>query len=164
MGEITRSWPFNLGKNPFSLAIKEPAITGDSLGFKTWGSSYLLALQLPTLSSTSLFRLFDESFGEPRPRVLELGSGTGLLGLAAAAIWRLDVTMSDLPSIVPNLAANAAANAEVLSKRGASVEVGALTWGGGVEEVDQRLFGTPNQFKVCILSKSLRQWVLRWVD
>ena len=150
MGEITRSWPFNLPPTAFSLAIKEPAITGDSLGFKTWGSSYLLALQLPILASTSLFRLFDESLGEPRPRVLELGSGTGLLGLAAAAIWGLEVAMSDLPGIVPNLAANAEANSEVLSSRGASVEVGALTWGGDDDEVDQRLFGTPNQFKVCL--------------
>ena len=149
MGEITRSWPFNLPPTPFSLAIKEPAITGDSLGFKTWGSSYLLALQLPILASTSLFRLFDESLGEPRPRVLELGSGTGLLGLAAAAIWGLEVAMSDLPSIVPNLAANAEANSEVLSSMGASVDVGALTWGCDVDEIDQRLFGTPNQFKVC---------------
>lgn len=148
MGEITRSWPFNLQPTPFSLAIKEPAITGDSLGFKTWGSSYLLALQLPILASTSLFRLFDESLGEPRPRVLELGSGTGLLGLAAAAIWGLEVAMSDLPGIVPNLAANAEANSEVLSSMGASVDVGALTWGGDADEVDQRLFGTPNQFKV----------------
>lgn len=148
MGEITRSWPFDIPRCRFSLAIKEPAITGDSLGFKTWGSSYLLALQLPNLASTSLFRFFDESLGEPRPHVLELGSGTGLLGLAAAAIWRTRVTMSDLPSIVPNLAANAAANSEVLSGRGASVDVGALTWGGDIDEVDQRLFGMRNQFKV----------------
>lgn len=154
MGEITRSWPFDITPEPFSLAIKEPAITGDSLGFKTWGSSYVLALQLPVLASTSLFHLLDESLGE-RPRVLELGSGTGLLGLAAAAIWRVRVAMSDLPSIVPNLAANATANEKLLAARGASVDVGALTWGGDEDEIDQRLFGVPNQFKVRVLSYRL---------
>ncbi|SPO02344.1 related to putative N2,N2-dimethylguanosine tRNA methyltransferase [Cephalotrichum gorgonifer] len=150
MGTMTRSWPFDTLPNPFTLTINEPAITGDSLGFKTWGSSHLLALHLPLLASTSLFRLFDESLGEPRPRILELGSGTGLLGLAAAATWGVHVTMSDLPAIVPNLAANAEANEKVLRERGASVDVGTLTWGSSDEGVDERLFGTPNQFKIVL--------------
>ena len=88
MGEITRQWPFNedeASPTAFELTIREPPLTGDSLGLKTWGSSYVLAQHLPHIGSTSLFRLFDESLGQPPPPVLELGSGTGLLGLAAAA-------------------------------------------------------------------------------
>lgn len=162
MGDIIRSWPFGGGgeegkllaqNSPqFEFMIREPALTGDSIGFKTWGSSYVLAQQLPRLATTSLFRLFDESLGQPRPDVLELGSGTGLLGLAAAALWRVPVALSDLPNIVPNLKANADKNASLIEARGGSLQVGRLTWGGtDDDEVDPELFGRPFQFKVCAL-------------
>lgn len=160
MGEVLRSWPFDCDGSgvssfePFEVVIKEPAMTGDSLGLKTWGSSYVLAQHLPRLGATSLFRLFDESFGEPRPDVLELGSGTGLLGLAAAAVWKVPVVLSDLPNIVPNLKENADKNASLVEARGGSATVGRLTWGGiGEDEVDGELFGKPNQFKVCATSR-----------
>lgn len=136
---------------PFSLVIREPALTGDSLGLKTWASSYVLARSLPRIGATTLFRLFDESFGQPGPRVLELGSGTGLLGIAAAAVWRVHVTLTDLPGIVDNLKNNAERNAALVEERGGSLTVGRLTWGGrGEDEVDGALFGTPNQFKVSL--------------
>lgn len=149
MGEIVRSWPFEVDSvSKFELVIKEPAITGGSLGLKTWGSSYLLALHLQRIASTSLFPLFDESLGEPKPRILELGSGTGLLGLAAASIWKTHVVLSDLPDIVPNLRENVVANSKMLQTLGGSAEAGVLTWGGDEDESDQDLFGVPNQFKV----------------
>jgi hypothetical protein len=152
MGEITRRWPFEAeDSSPFELVIREPPITGDNLGFKTWSSSYVLALHLPRLANTSLFRLFDESLGHSKPRILELGSGTGLLGLAAAAFWQVHVTLTDLPEIVPNLTANADDNRELLESRGASANTGILTWGGSEDEVDQELFGTKNQFKVSVI-------------
>jgi hypothetical protein len=153
MGEVVRRWPFNESSSDddsFELIIREPALTGDSLGFKTWGSSYVLAQSLPRLAESSLSRLFG---GSSRERVLELGSGTGLLGIAAAAFWGAPVFLSDLPNIVPNLRVNAERNTSVVARKSGSLTVGPLTWGGsGAEEVDQDLFGQPNQFKVCFPS------------
>ncbi len=82
--------------------------------------------------------------------MLELGSGTGLLGLAAAAIWRADVVLSDLPSILPNLASNADRNRPTVEARGGRIRAGALTWGGEAEhdKTDQLLFGQRHQFPV----------------
>lgn len=151
MGEVIRRWPFEgdgpTGE-PFELIIREPALTGDSLGFKTWGSSYVLSQYLPHLASSSLFRLFDESLGQPEPNVLELGSGTGLLGLAAAALWRTPVALSDLPNITANLRVNAEKNRELIEARGGKLSVGELTWGGDQDDTDQELFGRHNQFQV----------------
>ncbi|OHE97427.1 hypothetical protein CORC01_07209 [Colletotrichum orchidophilum] len=153
MGEITRRWPFREEDltPTFELIIREPPLTGDSLGLKTWGSSYVLAKHLPSIGSTALFRLFDESLGEPRPSVLELGSGTGLLGIAAAALWKAHVLLSDLPDIMSNLWHNVEANRATVEKLGGSLDAGALTWGGsGNDEVDQTLFLKRNQFKLSI--------------
>ena len=151
MGEVVRSWPFGDDADEFELIIREPALTGDSLGFKTWGSSYVLSQHLPRMAETSLFRLFDETLGQPKPDVLELGSGTGLLGLAAAAHWKVPVALSDLPNIVPNLRENVAKNTELIKSRGGSLSVGDLTWGGSEDEIDQTLFGQSHQFKVCFV-------------
>ncbi|KAG9256027.1 putative methyltransferase-domain-containing protein [Emericellopsis atlantica] len=154
MGEVVRQWPFNENEEgSFKLVIREPALTGDSLGFKTWGSSYVLARHLPQLATSSLSKLFE---GASRERVLELGSGTGLLGTAAAAFWGAPVILSDLPNIVPNLRANAESNTSVVTGRGGSLTVGPLTWGGsGHEEVDQDLFGEPGQFKIVLVADPL---------
>lgn len=47
--------------------------------------------------------------------VLELGSGTGLAGLAAAAALQLPTCLTDLPEVLPALQRNIAANAALAS-------------------------------------------------
>lgn len=87
-----------------TLNLHEPSLTQDSLGLKTWTSSWLLARRLESLSS---------HVPPGRPRVLELGAGTGLVGLAAASVWQHSISqvmLTDLPDIVPNLERNVELN------------------------------------------------------
>ncbi|KAI3669598.1 hypothetical protein L6452_40872 [Arctium lappa] len=68
-----------------------------------------------------------------RLRILELGSGTGVVGIAASAVLGADVTVTDLPHVLPNLKFNVDANAGVLAPRGGRVHVAALSWGNKEE-------------------------------
>ena len=58
------------------------------------------------------------------PYVLELGSGTGLAGLAAAMALQLPTCLTDLPEVLPSLEANVASNPGVAEL----VSVAALDW------------------------------------
>ncbi|KAK7360008.1 hypothetical protein VNO77_01980 [Canavalia gladiata] len=62
-------------------------------------------------------------------RVLELGSGTGIVGIVAAATLGGNVTLTDLPHVVPNIRFNAEANAGVVGSSGGAVTVAPLRWG-----------------------------------
>lgn len=153
MGEITRRWTFeNQASTPFELIIREPPITGDCLGLKTWGSSYLLALSLDKAAKSSLSHLLNLGQLNQSFDVLELGSGTGLLGMAAAAIWQANVALTDLPNIVPNLAHNIEINRPSIEALGGTVDSSALTWGSDVDNAER--FSNKNQFKVSLLARS----------
>jgi predicted nicotinamide N-methyase len=120
MGAMSRKFKIPSSTGSFVLDIHEPALTGDDLGLKTWAASYMLAKRLHT------FKLGHLNNGD-RLQALELGSGTGLVGLAMAAIGT-DVVLTDLPSIHDNLARNAQTNAALVRKRGGSTRTGILDW------------------------------------
>jgi predicted nicotinamide N-methyase len=61
--------------------------------------------------------------------VLELGSGTGLVGMAAAAVWGLNVTLTDLEDVEDNLRFNIQKNYDkVVEVRGGHVSAEVLDW------------------------------------
>ncbi|KAI0405798.1 S-adenosylmethionine-dependent methyltransferase-like protein [Xylaria palmicola] len=152
MGEITRRWPFRNREVPFELIIREPPITGDSLGHKTWGSSFLMAQLLDSFSFGSLSQLLAPDCRDSLS-VLELGSGTGLLGIAAASMWQTEVVLSDLPDIMPNLEFNIEQNRATVERHGGQVSSGALTW-GSKRHTDAR-FSQGNQFNVILAADPL---------
>jgi D-xylulose reductase len=120
MGAISRTFRIPTATDPFDLTIHEPTMTGDDLGLKTWAASYMLAKRLHT------FDLVDPH-AQPKLRVLELGAGTGLVGLAMAGLGA-NVLLTDMASIHSNLARNARANADVVEGRGGSLFTGILDW------------------------------------
>ncbi|KAK6435572.1 Protein-lysine N-methyltransferase rrg1 [Oleoguttula sp. CCFEE 5521] len=121
IGDITRSFHIPLSAkalqddleeaaysdNWIEITLHEPALAADSLGLKTWASSYLLASRL-CLLHTTLPPLNPNAF------ILELGAGTGLVGIAAAAVFQRPVILTDLPAIVPNLERNISQNNDKL--------------------------------------------------
>lgn len=117
MPSATRVFHIPLPSASLELTIHEPTLTADNLGLKTWASSYLLSKRLLQLPLPPF---------APGARILELGSGTGLVGLAAAGTWDdVPVLLTDLPSIVPNLLRNVNANR---AKLRSSVDVAVLDW------------------------------------
>ncbi|CAL8583544.1 Protein-lysine N-methyltransferase rrg1 [Xanthoria parietina] len=102
-----------------SITLREPSLTADNLGHKTWLASYLLAKRLPSL--VPYLPAFERG-----GQVIELGAGTGLVGVAIAAMFDVHVQLTDLPAIVPNLRANVTANS--LSITQGSTSVGELDW------------------------------------
>lgn len=64
-----------------------------------------------------------------RPTVLELGSGTGITGMACACAGAGAVILTDLPQAVPKLQEAIDANQAALDASNATVTAAALAWG-----------------------------------
>lgn len=128
--------PTSSGEN-HTLTLHEPSLTSDNLGMKTWVSSFLLARRLHSIFESPP-ALVEKGISAPAVvtgkdssiRALELGAGTGLVGIAFAALAGSSATvhLTDLPDIVPNLAHNTALNIELLGGAESKVTTGVLDW------------------------------------
>ncbi|KAK8180836.1 putative methyltransferase-domain-containing protein [Phyllosticta citribraziliensis] len=128
MGAISRKFWIPLTKEGAGedIQIYEPPLTGDNLGLKTWASSYLLAKKLHRLADNR--RLFPFSGKPDPPTILELGSGTGLVGLAAAAAIGAEVILTDLPEIIENVDRNIDSNRDILEEHNGNAFSAILDW------------------------------------
>ena len=126
MPHLTRTFTVNdAAACPVAIKIHEPTLTADKLGLKTWAASFLLAQRLHSLPQA----LPTPSL--PRLRVLELGAGTGLVGIAAGIAWGAEVHLTDLPEIVENLSANISANEALITTHGGLAYASVLNWADG---------------------------------
>ncbi|KAJ9620503.1 hypothetical protein H2203_007709 [Taxawa tesnikishii (nom. ined.)] len=109
------------GRN-ISLKISEPDIRADNLVFETWASSFIMAGQLHRLSIPT------PSTYQNSLSVLELGAGTGLVGLTAATLWHTEAVLTDLSPNVSGMATNIALNRSLVAEYGGSARCGTLDW------------------------------------
>lgn len=106
------------------IKLFEPSMTADNLGWKTWGASMVLSQILVEDDKNFDFSSFVDLKKQGKLRVLELGSGTGLVGIAWAMKWKelqenndngtnnvdMEIYLTDLPDIVDNLKKNVTNN------------------------------------------------------
>ncbi|KAF3934220.1 hypothetical protein ABW20_dc0108236 [Dactylellina cionopaga] len=128
-----------------NIKIHEPSLDGDNLGLKTWGAAYVLAKRLAAdedmkgVVRSCLSGFENKENKEKAKRVLELGSGTGLAGLALAATLSstvqyyraqdevMQVHLTDLPPILPNLQRNVDLNKHLIPSS-VNLTTGVLDW------------------------------------
>ncbi|CUS21101.1 LAQU0S02e05886g1_1 [Lachancea quebecensis] len=100
---------FEIGGLRSGVKLHEPALTSDNLGLKTWGASLVLARKL-----CENFPKFEQ---QKDLHILELGAGTGLVGISLAlkilesnSNQNHTLYLTDLPEIVTNLKENVQIN------------------------------------------------------
>ncbi|KAK5808983.1 hypothetical protein F5H01DRAFT_350926 [Linnemannia elongata] len=118
-GAMTRTWTFR-SNPPQSLKIHDPSFTGGDVGFKTFGSAYLLSKHIAQGDIPQLEPWTNEAPTIPPstqlapPKILELGSGTGLVGFTAALYSNPNgpkVILSDYhPNVIATLHHNSKLN------------------------------------------------------
>lgn len=95
-------------------------IRADNLNLTTWTSSFVLARNL---------HKFNLRAGKDcKVPILELGAGTGLVGITTALLLQCPTMLTDLPPIVPGLRKNVNLNLDTLGALASQVQCGTLDW------------------------------------
>ncbi|PWA62579.1 methyltransferase family protein [Artemisia annua] len=114
-----------------TLTIRQ--LPSQGLSFQLWPAAETFVKLFDTYkpSNTDPFSVTVTKCANDRKpiRILELGSGTGIVGITAAAILGGEVTVTDLPHVLPNMEYNVELNREVVVSGGGEVRVARLSWG-----------------------------------
>jgi predicted nicotinamide N-methyase len=116
--------PSNSSGETITVRISEPNLTSENLGLETWAASHILASQLHHLGANINF---PPCSSDVLP-ILELGAGTGLVGITASTIWKQPTVITDLEPLIPALDANIHLNAAGLQQANTHMEAGTLDW------------------------------------
>ena len=136
-------------KMQLEVLVREVRCQG--LSFQIWPAAHALCWYLEEMvgsgSNPSWLGLMDKNLvgtvklgsKRSRVRVLELGAGTGMVGIVCAVLGA-DCVLTDLSHVTPNLMHNAALNQETIERsgRGGSISVKTLRWG---DVDDMRIVG-----------------------
>ncbi|VVB18333.1 unnamed protein product [Arabis nemorensis] len=134
---------YNLLSIESTVTIRQ--LTSQGLSFQLWPAASTFVTLLdnyrrnpsnsPLAATLSSLKSNGPDSSSPSINILELGSGTGIVGIAAAITLAANVTVTDLPHVLGNLSFNADANAEIVARFGGQVHVAPLRW-GEADDVD----------------------------
>lgn len=131
---------YNICSIESTVVIRQ--LTSQGLSFQLWPAASTFVTLLDNYRrdpSNSPLTATLSSLTKSSPlNILELGSGTGVVGIVAAITLSANVTVTDLPHVLDNLKFNAEANAEDVAKFSGKVHVAPLRWG---EADDVELLG-----------------------
>lgn len=108
-----------------TIHITEPVLSAEGLSLTTWAGASILASLVHRLTDSSI-RFppdLDKSLTIP---ILELGAGTGMVGMSSASRWNQPALLTDLDPIVPGITANIEMNRALLGAN--DVGAGTLDW------------------------------------
>ncbi|XP_048589213.1 protein N-lysine methyltransferase METTL21D isoform X2 [Nematostella vectensis] len=117
--DMTNLFTRELEGNYGNLVIKQ-AVSGD-VGCVVWDAAIVLAKYLETDG-------FNVNYGLAKKRAVELGAGTGVVGLAAAAMGA-DVVGTDLEDFIPLIDLNKRTNGHLITGK---FSARCLKWGSDV--------------------------------